>query len=1026
MKKKLLSLAFAAALLPAFNAYGATDPGLTQKWCTPFLEIGDWNGAAADWNSTDAIKNAPCARFATARGGKIYTVNMKTMSIAEVTSDGLNDLYKLDPSLGSQPMVNLADGTAVPQIYGTAISLDDAGNFLIGRNFVTPTSSLYWSVYSPTSKKTINLPALPVPDGWTIGRIDCVGRVLGDLTREALFFIAPTQGNYTQKVRVIKATGNGSVESITLEDIGEVAVLPSAAAQQGIVQPAFRTYADYEAAGEENYNFYYSATSGVNNSYTAYLNGTAVNNFAPDMQYSIKSGVNGFDTFVLGGKRYFVRNYSITATARDMGFAVLDENGDILTTYMNTDYVPDGGYSTLIAEPVDNESANIYIYNAQGKGVCGAMLEFRPADCNAPVIPEKPVGISPEDPYVINDPVGLATMGPQIQSDKFYVSLANDIDMAGTAFSPIKTTANIYIEGNNHVIKNLTAATSASGNYGLFDQFSGEVRNLGFENVYVSTNWGCGGALAGQTNDAVIENCYVTGSVTSAAAGGFVGTVAGNTLINNSYSIANVTDLNNHYAGGLVGRVGSQSASANLTVNNSYAGGNVSARGTAGGIACASFAESVIILNNVIAWNSSVTGNAASGALAGGLSENITLENCMVFKGMKLNGEPAGEATTDDLMAEVSKWEGFNKTVNNGRAVLAWQKANGNPNLPATKDNPLVITNADELVAMRNYMSVGDSYYSIENDIDMADVNYVAPLGDNNFSGCILHIEGNGHVIKNLTIDGGQYPSLIGVFMGEIRNLGLVDVDIVSDGPGVGSFGAFTGHASYDGVTVIDNCFATGNVTANNNYAGGIGGYNNGKVKITNCYSAVNVVGKTFAGGILGWVPSGETTIENVYASGYVEATDADGKAGGIINLVEEAVGTLNSVVAWNSAVYAADGATAAVINGGNVVATENNVVFCNALSLNGEEAPEGGKTSEELTALVTSWDAFCSKDGEDLPVLKWQAEGSAGIDDIVADEAEANGPAVYYNLQGVQVANPESGIYIVRRGNKVTKELIR
>ena len=238
---------------------------------------------------------------------------------------------------------------------------------------------------------------------------------------------------------------------------------------------------------------------------------------------------------------------------------------------------------------------------------------------------------------------------------------------------------------------------------------------------------------------------------------------------------------------------------------------------------------------------------------------------------------------------------------------------------------------------------------------------------------------------------------------------------------------AFTGHASYDGVTVIDNCFATGNVTANNNYAGGIGGYNNGKVKITNCYSAVNVVGKTFAGGILGWVPSGETTYRVTFMLRVTWRLQMQtAKPAVSSNLVEEAVGTLNNVVAWNSAVYAADGATAAVINGGNVVATENNVVFCNALSLNGEEAPEGGKTSEELTALVTSWDAFCSKDGEDLPVLKWQAEGSAGIDDIVADEAEANGPAVYYNLQGVQVANPESGIYIVRRGNKVTKELIR
>ena len=33
--------------------------------------------------------------------------------------------------------------------------------------------------------------------------------------------------------------------------------------------------------------------------------------------------------------------------------------------------------------------------------------------------------------------------------------------------------------------------------------------------------------------------------------------------------------------------------------------------------------------------------------------------------------------------------------------------------------------------------------------------------------------------------------------------------------------------------------------------------------------------------------------------------------------------------------------------------------------------------------------------------------------------------PAVYYNLQGVQVENPTSGIYIVKRGNKVTKERI-
>ncbi|MDE7152943.1 MAG: starch-binding protein [Muribaculaceae bacterium] len=45
-----------------------------------------------------------------------------------------------------------------------------------------------------------------------------------------------------------------------------------------------------------------------------------------------------------------------------------------------------------------------------------------------------------------------------------------------------------------------------------------------------------------------------------------------------------------------------------------------------------------------------------------------------------------------------------------------------------------------------------------------------------------------------------------------------------------------------------------------------------------------------------------------------------------------------------------------------------------------------------------------------------------SGISSIAAD----NAPAVYYNLQGVKVDNPENGLYIVKRGNKVTKEMVK
>ena len=40
-------------------------------------------------------------------------------------------------------------------------------------------------------------------------------------------------------------------------------------------------------------------------------------------------------------------------------------------------------------------------------------------------------------------------------------------------------------------------------------------------------------------------------------------------------------------------------------------------------------------------------------------------------------------------------------------------------------------------------------------------------------------------------------------------------------------------------------------------------------------------------------------------------------------------------------------------------------------------------------------------------------------MESIAADENEA---PVYYNLQGVRVANPESGLYIVVKGSKVSK----
>jgi hypothetical protein len=49
---------------------------------------------------------------------------------------------------------------------------------------------------------------------------------------------------------------------------------------------------------------------------------------------------------------------------------------------------------------------------------------------------------------------------------------------------------------------------------------------------------------------------------------------------------------------------------------------------------------------------------------------------------------------------------------------------------------------------------------------------------------------------------------------------------------------------------------------------------------------------------------------------------------------------------------------------------------------------------------------------------------GGAIVSDIAIDSE--NAPAEYFNLQGVRVANPTPGLYIVRQGNKVTKQVVR
>lgn len=59
-----------------------------------------------------------------------------------------------------------------------------------------------------------------------------------------------------------------------------------------------------------------------------------------------------------------------------------------------------------------------------------------------------------------------------------------------------------------------------------------------------------------------------------------------------------------------------------------------------------------------------------------------------------------------------------------------------------------------------------------------------------------------------------------------------------------------------------------------------------------------------------------------------------------------------------------------------------------------------------------------------DLKNMKLTVTKASGVDGIESDDSDA--APVYYNLQGVRVDTPSAGLYIVVRGNKVTKEVVR
>ncbi|MBO7119431.1 MAG: family 43 glycosylhydrolase [Bacteroidaceae bacterium] len=301
-----------------------------------------------------------------------------------------------------------------------------------------------------------------------------------------------------------------------------------------------------------------------------------------------------------------------------------------------------------------------------------------------------------ENPYVITRPEQLDYMHDVlIREQMVYFVLDADVDMEGYDWEQLNTSTNSYrywinFDGRGHVIRNLTP--NGSRYYpSFFGIMCGEIRNTGFVDAKVDAT-ASGAAVIGGTlghstfKDAegnlypvVIENCYVTGSVTSKGYVGAFGGTLGNSpiFIRNCYSAVSITGngTSGNISGGLVGRV-----RTNLTMENCYAAAPVSspvAGGVVGGGQNADTPGSTY--TNVIAWNPTVDGTTIEPF--GATIELDVLSHTYTFADMSLNGVPVEDGKTHSELCNIARVWGSpwhpNPYAGNGYPILRWQYERG-------------------------------------------------------------------------------------------------------------------------------------------------------------------------------------------------------------------------------------------------------------------------------------------------------------------------------------------------------------
>ena len=221
-----------------------------------------------------------------------------------------------------------------------------------------------------------------------------------------------------------------------------------------------------------------------------------------------------------------------------------------------------------------------------------------------------------------------------------------------------------------------------------------------------------------------------------------------------------------------------------------------------------------------------------------------------------------------------------------------------------TPDDPFLIENAEQLIAVGDDPLLLDRCFKLTCDIDLSGIIFPDSVIAPNVSGKDLYsgngvfkrpfngvFDGNGHRILNLTIEA-EDKLCVGLFgqigrFGEVKGLGLENVSINGDTDSY-HIGALAGWIDGSRIYPTDiwnrgkasGCYVTGIISGNGSI-GGITGINGGLIE--DCYTDVSISGTGHLGGIAGSSYIDETVLDangkiyRCYAVGSITGTESLG-----------------------------------------------------------------------------------------------------------------------------------------------------